>query len=162
MSWQIAVGAKVSSTSTSAVQEFVFPLVSVTVSVTIFRPILLQSKLVISIVAPWIPQASVLPPSSIAAVIFATPEEFSATVMFWHIASGAIMSSTVTTATQLVMFPAASITLSVTLFGPISLHVKVSISIVIFGVSQSTTVPPLISEGVILAIPIASNAMVMS
>jgi len=29
-------------------------------------------------------------------------------------------------------------------------HVKVSTSIVISGVSQSTTVPPLISEGVIL------------
>ena len=82
MFWQIAVGAKVSSTSTSAVQEFVFPLLSVTVSVTIFSPTLEQSKLVVSILAVSTAQLSVLPPSIIAAVIFATPEEFRATVMF--------------------------------------------------------------------------------
>ena len=139
-----------------------FPLLSVTVSVTIFRPTLEQLKLVVSILAVSIPQASALPASTIAAVIFATPVEPRSTVMFWHITSGAIVSSTVTIATQLEIFPAASTTLNVTLFGPMLSHVKVSTSIVISGVSQSTTVPPLISEGVILAIPMASNAMVMS
>ena len=82
MSWQIAIGAKVSCTSTSAVQEFVFPLLSDTVSVTTLIPILEQSKLVVSIVYVSMPQASELPASIIAAVIFVTPEEPRATVMF--------------------------------------------------------------------------------
>src|SRR5207244_3612358 len=47
-SWQTATGATGSITVTVAVQVWVFPWLSVAVSVTIFAPTLLQSKLVLS------------------------------------------------------------------------------------------------------------------
>src|SRR5439155_1169163 len=54
-SWQTATGATGSTTVTVAVQDRVFPLLSVAVSVTIFAPTLLQSKLVLFRLRPAMP-----------------------------------------------------------------------------------------------------------
>ena len=62
-----------SSTVTVVVQVEVFPEVSVTVKVTVFSPRFEQSKSVTSIEVEAIPQLSVLPPSTSATVIEASP-----------------------------------------------------------------------------------------
>ena len=68
-----ATGEIVSSTVTTAVHVSLFPLLSVTVSTTLFAPMFVQSKVEISIALVAIPQASVLPLSTSAAVIVALP-----------------------------------------------------------------------------------------
>ena len=62
-----------SSTVTVVVHVSVLPELSVTVSVTVLSPIFEQSKSVTSIEVAAIPQLSVLPPSTSAAVIEASP-----------------------------------------------------------------------------------------
>ena len=118
MSWQTAMGATESSTVTSAIQLFTFPLASVTVSVTSFTPTSEQSNVFMSIANVGVPQLSVEPPSTSVATIVAIPLASSCTVISWHNASGTSTSSTVTTATQEFIFPFISVTVSVTLFVP--------------------------------------------
>ena len=60
-----------------------FPLVSVTVSVTVTgEPTSLQSKVSISTAKEAIPQLSVLPPSTSPGIILALPDASNCTVMF--------------------------------------------------------------------------------
>src|SRR5690606_36120346 len=115
-----ATGATLSSTVTIVIQVEVFPFTSITVNVTVFGPTSAQVKSVTSIEVLAIPQASVEPPSTSAAVMEALPFASSCTVMFWHIAAGATLSSTVTVAVQVETFPCISVTDKLTALFPIS------------------------------------------
>ena len=86
-----------------------FPFTSVTVSVTVLAPTLLQSKVFGLTAKDAIPQLSVEPPSTSAAVILALPEASSCTVIFWHTAVGASVSFTVTLKLQVYVVPALSV-----------------------------------------------------
>src|SRR5688500_8959496 len=161
MFWQIAVGATLSSTVTVAVQVEVFPLTSVTVKVTVFGPTLAQVKLVISKARLWIPHASLLPLSICAAVIVALPDASNCTVMFWQIAVGAILSSTVTVAVQVDVFPFTSVTVKVTVFGPPLAQVQLVISSDRLWIPHASLLPLSICAAVIVAVPAAFSCTVM-
>ena len=161
ISWQIAVGATLSSTVTVAVHVLELPFTSVTVKVTVFGPTSAQVNELGLTESDAIPQASVEPPSTSAAVMDALPVASSCTVISWQIAVGATLSSTVTLAVQVAVFPPSSVTVSVTTLTPTSAQVNV------FGLAakvilQLSVEPPSISAPVILAWPLASNCTVIS
>src|SRR5438445_13524339 len=91
---QTAVGGVTSFTVTVAVQDDLLPQASVTVSVTVFAPTFEQSKLLLSMANVTLPQVSLLPLSISLAAIVAWPDAFKFTVMFLHLASGAVVSTT--------------------------------------------------------------------
>ena len=103
---------------TVAVQELTFPLVSVTVNVTAFAPILAQLKVVLLATKLAIPQLSVELLLMSAAVILAVPSVFKFTEMFLQIAVGNVSSSTVTICIQVAVFPEASVAVQVTVVLP--------------------------------------------
>ena len=150
-----------SSTVTTAVQVETFPLLSVTVSTTLFAPTLEQSKVFMSILVEAIPQASFEPPSTSAGVMVALPLASNCTVMFWQLAVGATLSSTVTTAVQVETLPLLSVTVSTTLFAPTLEQSKVVMSILVEAIPQASFEPPSTSAGVMVALPLASNCTVM-
>src|SRR6266540_7500138 len=96
MSWQTATGATKSATVTVAMQVWLLPFTSVTVSVTVFGPTLLQSKLVLSRLRVAIPQSSLLPLSIWAGVMVTLPVASNCTEIFWQTAMGGVVSDTVT------------------------------------------------------------------
>ena len=107
-------------------QVFVFPFASVTVSVTVFGPKFAQvneSGVAESVV---VVQLSLDPLLICAAVTEPVPAPLSCTVLFWQIAVGRVVSDTVTVDVQVAVFPLASVTVSVTVFGPTFAHVKLS------------------------------------
>ena len=104
-------------TVTVAVQVAVLPLLSVTVRVTLFVPILEQLKLVLDKVNDWIPQASLQPSLISEVVILAVPLD-NVTFAFLQIAVGDMLSLTVTIAVADAVFPLASVTVNVTVFAP--------------------------------------------
>ena len=139
-----------------------FPEASVTVKVTVFAPILLQSKSVLSTVILSIEQLSVDPLFISATVIEALPELSIATsISLKHIASGAILSTTVTSAVHVVSKLLPSVTVSITEFTPKSSQVKVVFEAESVIVEQLSLEPLLISAAVILPLPLASNSTVM-
>ena len=77
---QVIVGAVLSTTVTVAVHWLLLPLGSVTVRVTVFGPLLAQVKVLGETVRVAIAQLSVLPLSTLAAVIVTLPEPFNAAV----------------------------------------------------------------------------------
>ena len=78
------------------------------------------------------------------------------------ISVGGLASSTVTTAVVALLFPAMSVTVKVTVFSPISAHVK-SVRSRASAVKEQLSVEPLfISAGTITAFPLASNCTVIS
>ena len=160
MFWHTAIGATLSSTVTTAVQLEVLPLASVTVSTTLLAPTLEQSKLETSMVVEAIPQASLEPPSTSAAVMEALPLASNCTVMFWHTAVGAILSSTITVDVQLALLPFTSVTVRVTVFGPISAQVKFSGLTEILAIPQLSELPPSISAALRIACPLESSCNV--
>jgi hypothetical protein len=95
------------------------PLPSVTVSVTVFAPLLAQVNVLGVTVREAIPQLSLLPSSTLAAVIEALPAAFSATVKGLHNAIGGISSKTVKVVVQVLLLPLASLTVTVIVFVPI-------------------------------------------
>ncbi len=169
MSWQIAVGLIVSSTTTSASHVLMFPFTSVTVSVTVFVPTWEQSKSVVrfppSTVTEAIPQLSVEPPSISIELIVTSPFASSWTVMFWQTAVGSTLSSTVTVASQVETFPFTSVTVSVTVFVPTWEQSKSCVvfppSIVHEAIPQLSIEPPSISIELMVTSPLASNWTVM-
>src|SRR5207253_5375829 len=87
-SWQTATGGIKSTTVTVAVQVALLVLLSVTVRVTRFVPMLLQSKLVWLRLRLAMPEASLLPLLIWAALIVPWPVASSWTAAFWHTATG--------------------------------------------------------------------------
>src|ERR1043165_3606632 len=161
MFWQLAAGGTLSSMVTVAVQLDELTLKALTVKVTVLGPISVQSKSVISSDEIAMPQASVEPLSTCPAVIVAVPKASSCTVMFWQLATGAILSSTVTVAVQVEVFPFTSVTVRVIVLGPTLLQSKALISSVEDVVPQASVEPLSISAAVIEALPVASNCIVM-
>jgi hypothetical protein len=70
------------------------------------------------------PQASEDPLLTCAAVMDALPAALSWMVMFWHCATGAVLSITFTVALQVAMFPLPSVTVKTTIFVPTLEHVN--------------------------------------
>ncbi len=73
--------------------------------------------------------------------------------MFCVMATGAILSTTVTMASQLSSFPASSVTVSVTVFPPKLAHVKVVMSISRDTIEQASKEPLSTSFAVMMAVP---------
>ena len=109
-----------SSTVILAEQVPIFPLISVTVNVTVFAPRSAQLNASGATAIDWMPQLSLEPLFICAAVMVAFPALFNCTMMFWQIAVGAMLSCTVTVAVQVAVFPLRSVTVNVTKFGPMS------------------------------------------
>src|SRR5690606_10623171 len=91
----------------------------VTVRVTVFAPVIEQSKDEISRVIEAMPQLSVEPLSTSAPVIVAIPVTGSrSTVISWQTATGASLSTTVTIKLQVTVLPSLSVTESSTIVSP--------------------------------------------
>ena len=112
------MGAFTSFTVTIAVPVFTFPFTSVTVNVTVFGPIVEQLNEFGDTVLLAIPQSSLDPLFTSAAVIVATPAELRLTEMFCVITVGAVTSFTVTIAVPVFTFPFTSVTVNVTVLLP--------------------------------------------
>ena len=124
------VGLILSCTVTVAVPVSLFPLASVTVSVTVLAPTLLQSKVVLLKLYPsdGIEQLSVEPLLICAGDMLAAPLASNCTVIFCVTTVGFILSSTVTVAVPVCAFPLASVTVSFTVLSPILLQSKLVLS----------------------------------
>ena len=96
-----------------------FPESSVTVKTTLFAPVIEQSKEETSRLIEAMPQLSVEPLSTSAAVTVAIPVTGSrSTVISWHTATGSSLSITVTVKSQVEVFPSLSVTERVTVVTP--------------------------------------------
>ncbi len=124
MGLHTALGGVLSTTVTEASQVEVFPLMSVTVSVMVWVPASLQSKSVWLAEYPEIPQASLLPAFRLAGLRTACPRASSVKVALVHKALGGVTSCTVTTASQIAVFPLPSVTVRVTVLVPTSAQSK--------------------------------------
>jgi hypothetical protein len=151
--WQTAVGAVLSITVTVAVQVEVFPFASVTVKVTVFAPTLAHVNAEGETDSEAIPQASVEPLLTCAAVMVALPDELRFTEIFWQMAVGAVTSTTVTVAVQVEVFPFTSVTVSVTVFAPTLAHVNVEGETESEAIPQASELPLLTCAAVIVAFP---------
>ncbi len=162
MSWHIATGSILSSTVTVATQVSVCPFPSSTVSVILFVPMSVHVKAVCDAERLTVPQLSDDPLSMSDGRMEAFPVASSCTVMFWHTAFGSILSSTVTVATQVSACPFPSSTVSVTLFVPMSVHVKAVCDAERLTVPQLSDDPLSMSDGRMETFPVASSCTVMS
>ena len=138
------MGGVTSLMVTVAVQVETFPLLSVTVSVTVFAPTFAHVNEEGETESEAIPHASELPLLTCAAVIVALPDELRLTVMFWQTAVGLVTSLTVTVAVQVETFPLTSVTVSVTVFAPILAQVKVEGDTASDAIPQASELPLLI------------------
>ena len=137
------------------VQVDVFPEASVTVKVALLTPRSVHVKvdcdtLIVNV------QLSVLPSLIIAAVKLAVPDAFKYNVSALQFAAGAIVSNTVTTATQVDVFPSASVAVNVTLFAPASAQVKIE-SVIVTVTEQLSVLPLSMSLATNLASPFESK-----
>jgi len=162
ISWQTAVGGVISWTVTIATQVFTLPLLSVTVRVTLFAPTSAQVNALGEAVSEAMPQASFEPLSISAPVIEALPATFNCIVISWQIATGAVTSSTVTTALQVVVLLPTSLTCSVTVLGPTLAQVNAFGVTVKLAIPQLSELPLSTSAPVMDTLPVASNCTVMS
>ena len=162
ISWHNATELIASDTVTVEVHVLALPFTSVTVSVTVFAPIVEQSKDVISSVVLAIPQASADPASISPELIVAIPFTSRSTGISWHTAVGAILSSTVTTEVHADTFPLLSSTVSVTVLGPTDAQSNEVMSIDTLDSPHASDEPASMSVSVIVAAPEASNCTVIS
>ena len=96
-----------------------FPELSVTVITTVFAPVIEQSNDETSRLIEAMPQLSVEPLSTSAAVMVAMPVTGSrSTVISWQTATGSSLSITVTVKSQVEVFPSLSVTERVTVVTP--------------------------------------------
>ena len=158
MFWHWANGGVLSRIVTVALHVEEFPLISVTVSVTVFGPMFAHVNefgFTEKVSAP--PQFEEEPPSTSAPVIVALPVASRETVMSWHNATGATLSSTVTVAVHVETIPLLSVTVRVTVFGPTLAQVNE------LGLTERVAMPQASEEplstwaAVIVALPVASS-----
>ena len=140
-SWQEATGAMLSSTVTIAVQVLVLPCSSSAVTTTVFEPTSAQSNALISSVVLARPQPSDGVPTIWAGVMLANPSLSSCTVMPWQSRLGAVLSSTVTVAVQVLVLPLLSSTVNVTSWEPTSAQSKMPISMATLARPQASLEP---------------------
>jgi hypothetical protein len=152
---QIAVGGVTSFTVTVAVQVDEFPFTSVTVSVTVFAPVLAQVNEEGETDSEAIPHASVEPLFTCAAVIVAFPDEFKSTDIFWQIAVGGVTSTTVTVAVQVEVFPFTSVTVKVTVLAPTLAQVNELGDTLMLAIPQASELPLFTCAAVMETVPAA-------
>ena len=147
-----------SVTVTVAEHVSVFPDVSVTVSVTDLVPISIQEKLLCDRAIFAIPQLSEEPLSISDVNSVAVPVEASnGIVIFLHTALGSILSSTVTVAVQVSVFPPESSAVSIILLLPRSAQVKLVFEIESETEPQSEKEPLSTSFELKVALPVLSR-----
>src|SRR3989442_1657411 len=123
-----AAGNTLSTTVTMASHVATLLLLSVTVSFTVFGPTSAQVNTLLSMARLLIPQASLLPLFTSAAVMLALPLASNCTVMFLHSAIGNTLSTTVTMVSQVATLSLLSVTVSLTVFGPTLAQVNAFLS----------------------------------
>src|SRR5690606_22366899 len=118
-------------------QTVAFPLSSVAVYSTVLTPtgksLPLARPLVCETVTPQLSNANGIGKLTVA--LHSTASVL-AVIIAGQATVGVRLSSTVTTATQVLIFPFTSVTVKVTLFGPISAQVKSVISITEVSIAQ--------------------------
>ncbi len=77
--------------------------------------------------------------------------------MSWQTAIGGTLSSTVTVAEHVEIFPFTSVTVSVTVLAPTLAHVNVFGDTAMLAIAQLSVLPPSTSAATIEAFPEASN-----
>src|SRR6056297_3136766 len=161
MLWHRAEGRELSEMVTMAEHEELFPLLSVTVRLTVFGPRSAVVKLLTSRLNEAIPQLSEDPPSTKEGSMEIAPST-KETAMSWQMAIGSTLSSTVTVAEQVEAFPLTSVTVSVTAFAPTSEQSKSETSRPKEAIPQLSEEPLSISSAATEALPIASSCRIMS
>ena len=146
----------VPTTVTVAVQVDAFPLLSVTVRVTVLFPIFEQLKVLGETLIEAIPQMSLDPLFTCDAVMEAVPPE-RVTVTFLQTALGAVLSTTVTIAVPVAVLLLLSVTVSVTVFAPTFEQLKEVLLNEIEATPQASAEPLLIAAAVVVALPEASR-----
>ena len=134
-----------SSTVTVAEQVVAFPIASVTVKTTELVPRSPQAKVEGDTDKERLPegvQLSVEPLLICPAVIEAVPLALSWTVIFWQLASGGTVSSTVTLDMQVEVFPLPSVTVIATMLLPRLLQLNVE------GETEKPRLPPAVQLSV--------------
>ena len=149
-----------SSTVTVAEQVLLLPFLSVTVKVTVFAPTFVQSKLVLLKTKLSMPQASVEPLFTAAAVVLPAPCAFNCTVIFWQFATGATLSSTVTVAEHVEVLPLLSVTVRVTVLAPIFVQSKLVLLKARLAMPEASLEPLFTAAAVVLPVPWAFNCTV--
>ena len=152
-----AIGGVLPNTLTMVWQVLTLPYRSVTYSVTIFSPTFSQVRNSGSILSEGTPQLSKLPPSTMVGESLTCPFGPIWMSTLWQMATGAMVSFTVTMASQTSMLPDASTTVSLTGFGPTLLQSKLVRSRVLETIWQLSVEPLSISAGVMLALPFSSR-----
>ena len=152
-SLQTAVGAVVSDTLTVAVQESTLPEASLRLRTTELLPMSEQLKELVLIVLLEMPQLSLDPPSTSAAVIEALPLPSRKTVRLLQTAVGGVTSLMVTVAEQEALLPEASVPVSVTVVVPILAQVKAVSLRTRLVIPQLSEEPPSTSAVVKVALP---------
>jgi hypothetical protein len=109
-----AVGGVLSITVTTAVPDALLPFTSVAVKVTVLFPLFEHVNDEGDKDSDRIPQASFEPLFISAGTILTLPLPFNATVIFFVITVGAVISFIVTTALQVLEFPLPSVTVKTT------------------------------------------------
>ena len=155
---QLTVGAILSTTVTCALHVAVLDAASVAVNVTLFTPVLVQSKLSISKLKLGTPPLSLEPLSICAGVMVTLPVLSNDTLISWHTAIGFTPSVMVTTAIQLLVLPLASATVTCTLFGPRLALVNAKGVAVVLVIPHASDDDCMTSFATMLAFPVLSNA----
>ena len=137
MFWQNATGGRVSRTVTTALQELVFPLLSVAVRTMMVEGRSAQVKTLVFVLIEEIPQASVVPLFTKNGITLTLPELLRITVAFLHVVTGRTVSRTVTFAEQDALRPKISVATNVEILAPVFKQVK------LFGVTEVVEIPQL-------------------
>ena len=157
----IATGTVKSWTVTVAIPVLTFPLLSVTVNVTVLAPIFEHVNVLGETANVAIPQASLEPLLICEAVILALPELFNCTVMFWVTTNGLTVSTTVTIAVPVLILPLLSVTVKVTVLAPVFEQVNVLGETANVAIPQASVDPLFTWAPVKFTFPVASNCTVM-
>ena len=153
MLWQTAVGAVESTTVTVEVQEELLLLASARFRVTVLEPISEQLKLLLLSVLLLTEQLSLEPPSMSLTVMEALPEASRKTLILLQTAAGAVESSTMIVVVQEAVLLLGSVTVSVTLFEPISVQAKLVCETEVLLMEQLSAEPPSTSAPEMVALP---------
>ena len=113
-----------SVTVTVALQVALLPLASVTVTTTAFVPMFEQSNAVGFTVISMVEQLSAEPVPTITPSTVTFPVASKFTNTSWQLAVGLVGSDTVMVASQVAVFPATSVAVSVTVTDGTSAHVN--------------------------------------
>ena len=162
ISWQVAFGFTLSSTTIIPIQLALFPLTSIAVNWTELIPISSQSNEYKSRYIVSIPQASVDPLFIISGEMDTFPNASKSIIKFWHKTDGGTLSSTWTFAEQSDALPFSSVTVNVTVLDPTLSQSKFEGFTAIANMPQLSVELAFTISAVILAKPLMSNWTIIS